>query len=118
MIESALDIRGVIGTGGVLGGPSNGGESINVGGGLSSFSSASVELSFGGAVGTTLDLLAAFHGGGDNEVISGASCCDEDGARGRVWDLEFWEGAGLGGFGSCLKGLLGGTGNGASCGDR
>lgn len=74
--ESALVIRGVNGTGGVVDGESGGGESINVGGGRSSSSSASVELSFGGIVGMTLVLLAAVHGGGDSEVIPGASCCD------------------------------------------
>lgn len=76
MIESALDIRGVNGTGGVVCGAKSGGESINVGGGLSSLcSSSSVESSFGGITGTILALFAADHGGGDNEVISGASCC-------------------------------------------
>lgn len=75
VIESALDIRGVNGTGGVIEGASSGGESMNVGGGRSSFCSTSVESSFRTTVGTTLDLLAAVHGGGDNEVISGANCC-------------------------------------------
>jgi hypothetical protein len=75
VIESALDIRGVNGIGGVVCGASSGGESMNVGGGRSSSCSTSVALlSFGGIAGTTLDLLAAVHGGGDNEVISGASC--------------------------------------------
>lgn len=120
MIESALDIRGVNGTGGVICGASSGGESMNVGGGRSSFCSTSVELlCFGGIVGVTLDLLAAVHGGGDSEVISGVSCCVGGGEGGSGWDLlEFCEGTGLGGLGNCLNGLLGGTGNGVSCGDR
>lgn len=66
-----------------------------------------------------LDLLAAVHGGGDNEVISGVSCCVGGGEGGSSWDLlEFCEGAGLGGLGNCLNGLLGGTGSGVNCGDR
>jgi hypothetical protein len=73
VIEFESDIRGVNGTGGVLGGAS-GGESMNAGGGLSSFCSVSVGSSFGGIAGMTLDLLAAVHGGGDREVTPGASC--------------------------------------------
>ena len=72
MIESALDNSGVRGMEGVIGGASSGGESMNAGGGRSSLCPA--ESSFGGIVGTTLDLLAAVHGGGDREVISGGNC--------------------------------------------
>lgn len=87
--ESALDSRGVNSIGGVVRGASSGGESINVGGSLSSFCSTSIKSSLGGIAGITLDLLATVHGGGDNEVISGASCCVEGGAEGSGGVLEF-----------------------------
>lgn len=114
MIDSALDIRGVNGTGGVVDGANNGGESMNVGGGRSSLCSTSLGSSFGGIVGITLDLFAAFHGGGDNGVVSS---CVGGGEEDIGCDLEFCEGAGLGGLGNCLNGLLGGAGNGARGGD-
>lgn len=83
VIESALDIRCVDWTGGVIGGADGGGESMNVGGGRSSLWSTSAGLlSFEGIVGMALDLLVAVHGGGDNEVISGANCCVEGGEGG------------------------------------
>lgn len=87
VIESALDIRGVNDTRGVIGGASSGGESMNAGGGRSSFCSSSAEISFEGITGMMLDLLAADHGGGDSEVIPGASCCVGGGEGGRACDL-------------------------------
>ena len=80
--ESALDIRGVSSTGGVVCGAANGGESINVGGGLSSSCSISVKSSLDGIAGMALDLFVTLHGGGDNEVISGDSCCVGGGGSG------------------------------------
>ena len=76
---------------------------MNIGGGRLSFCSTSVGLlSFSSIAGMALDLLAAVHGGGDNEVISGVSCCGGGGVGGSSWDLlEFCEGAGLGGLGNC-----------------
>lgn len=85
VIESALDIRGVNGMGGVVGGTSSGGESMNAGGGRSSLWPAG--SSFGGIAGMTLNLLVAVHGGGDNEVISGANCCVGGGEGGSGCDL-------------------------------
>jgi hypothetical protein len=87
VIESALEIRGVNEMGGVICGASSGGESINVGGGRSSLCSSSTR--FRAIVGTTLDLLAAVHGGGDKEVIPGASCWVGGGEGGSGCDLEF-----------------------------
>ena len=86
-MESALEIRGVKGMGGVVCGASSGGESMNVGGGRSSLCPAEAESSFGSIVGMTLNLLVAVQGGGDNEVISGASCCVGGGEGGRGCDL-------------------------------
>lgn len=90
VIESELDIRGVNDTRGVIGGAISGGESMNVGGGRSSFCSASTETPFEGIAGVTLDLLAADHGGGDSEVTPGVSCCVGGGEGGSGCDpLEF-----------------------------
>lgn len=70
--ESVLDTWGVNGGGGVVEGANSGGESIKVGGGLSSISSVSIESSPDDIAGVVLDLLAAaVQGGGDREVIPG-----------------------------------------------
>jgi hypothetical protein len=87
VIETALDIHGVNETGVATCGASSGRESTKVGDGRRSLCSASTKSK--GIVGMALDLLAAVHGGGDKEVISGSSCRVEGGEGGSGRDLEF-----------------------------